>query len=129
MMANGSHSGKRDLASGSLIQVLMETLPLSTDQSVHIFIYWVPLRIIQAAWTVARVCESTKSSGREEGSAPSTRVRSLLQGWGVAFPLKHRNQPRESRKMKTQRNVFQTKEQVKTPETGLKHVEMHDPPL
>ena len=36
----------------------------------------------------------------------------------------HRNQHRESRKKKKQRNMFQMKEQHKTPETGLNEMEI-----
>ena len=56
-------------------------------------------------------------------------TRSICQDWArwLFYPV-HRNQHRESRKMKKQRNMFQTKEQDKSPETNLNETEVSDLP-
>ena len=46
----------------------------------------------------------------------------------VALLSDHRNQHRESRKMKKEREVFRTKEQDKTPENDLNDIEINDLP-
>src|SRR3712207_828363 len=52
-------------------------------------------------------------------------MRPLCQDWARwLFYLIHRNQHRESRKMKKQWNVFQTKELDRTPEIDLNEMEI-----
>ena len=56
-------------------------------------------------------------------------MRPLLQDWERwPFYLIHRNQHRESRKMKKQRMMFQKKEQDKTSEKDLNGMEISDLP-
>ena len=56
-------------------------------------------------------------------------MRPLLQDWERwIFYLMHRNQHRDSRKMKKQRNMFPTKEKDKTLDKDINEMEIRDLP-
>ena len=89
--------------------------------------YGEPRRTKDVARTITKVWETTRNSvrGDRQGSSP-TWDQSVKIERGGCFCLMLRNRCSESRKTQKQENMFQTKDQGKSPETNLNEMEIND---
>ena len=98
-----------------------------TVRSWHALNYWEPLRTKKPASTIKRFERQPRASARLNNKFHPLHETTSRLGEVAVYQM-HRNQHIESRKMKKQKNMFQTKVQDKTPEKDLSETEVSEWP-